>query len=154
MQTPSPRAQTPLLPHVTKTPPRSHLKQHEHVMYGHHRRENRAMLLTPAASGSTPRATLDLTMIGNQSVVAQEPPCPPAIWPMRRDVACKPLFTIIYHHVSVRLIKRLSDGDSPARWCIYPPHNPLQQRTQGQVELPLGRDLWRCPKTAQMQPRK
>ena len=43
-------------------------------------------------------------MIGNQSAVAQDPPRPPAVWPMRVEVTCNPLLTVIYRSVSVPIV--------------------------------------------------
>jgi hypothetical protein len=53
--------------------------------------------LTPARSGSFPMTRLDFTMIGTQSDVAHAPlGVPPVTWPIRTEVAFKPLHFKIY----------------------------------------------------------
>ena len=52
--------------------------------------------LTPRASGSAPKATLDLTMMGTQSVVDHAPRgAPPVICPILNEVAGNPLIARI-----------------------------------------------------------
>jgi hypothetical protein len=51
----------------------------------------------PAKSGKDPIVIEVLTSKGTQSVVAQEPlGTGPEIWPIRNEVACKPLFSNTY----------------------------------------------------------
>ena len=79
--------------HFFSSHPRDKL---EHISWVYANGRMQQTGLTPRASGSAPSTILDLTRMGNQSVVAREPFDPPAIWPIRRDVAWRPLLTMIY----------------------------------------------------------
>jgi len=112
--------------------------------------------LTPWASGRAPRLTLDLTMIGSQSVTDQAPRGgPPDIWPILKEDAGNLLLTrSLLKEIFVRCVVSESTSNLPShkRICLRRSQGLLQHLRR--IVLLPGKVLSLCPSFGQLRWKK